>query len=90
MTPKIGDKVSMLGNVRETLTKRFQLAKAAKIEARRRLMIIEYIRKLRNFIQNEINFKPKAGMENAKHVCLEKISYTEPTLVNENLWNLLH
>lgn len=80
----------MLGNVRETLTKRFQLAKAAKIEAKRRLMIIEYIRKLRNFIENEINYKPMAGMENAKHVCLEKIAYTEPTLVNENLWNLLH
>ena len=53
-------------------------------------MIIEYIRKLRNFIESEINYKPMAGMENAKHVCLEKIAYTEPTLVNENLWNLLH
>ena len=80
----------MLGNVRETLTKRFQLAKAAKVEAKRRLQIIEYIRKLRTFINNEINYKPLPGMENAKYVCLEKLSYTEPTLVNENLWNLLH
>ena len=53
-------------------------------------MVIEYIRKLRNFIENEINYKPKPGMENAKYICLEKISFTETTLVNENLWNLLH
>ena len=63
VTPKIGDKVSMLGNVRETLTKRYQLAKAARIESSRRLKIIERIRMLRVFIAIQVNYKPMRGME---------------------------
>ena len=53
-------------------------------------MIIEYIRKLRNFISTEVNYKPLNGMENAKDYLCEKIAYSEPTLVNDNLWKILH
>ena len=62
IAPKIGDKVSMLANVRESLTKRYQLAKSARIEAERRLDFIERVRNLRNFIKSEVNYMPMYGM----------------------------
>ena len=86
VTPKIGDKVSMLGNVRETLTKRYQLAKAARVEASRRLKLIERIRLLRTFITLSVSYKPMRGMQCQKSLLLERIAYAEPHLVNEDLW----
>ena len=59
--PKIGDKVSMLANVRETLSKRYQLAKTARIEAQRRLVLIDRINDLRGFIKAEVDFRPLIG-----------------------------
>lgn len=52
----------MLGNVRETLTKRYQLAKAARIEASRRLKVIAKIRSMRNFLDIHVNYKPMRDM----------------------------
>ena len=89
VTPKIGDKVSMLRNVRETLTKRYQLAKAARIEASRRLKNIAKIRQLRQFIAYAVYYKPMRGMLCQKSLLLDKISYTEPYLVNEAIWDTL-
>ena len=57
-TPKIGDKVSMLSSVRETLTKRYQLAVASRTEARRRLAIIDKLKALRSFIETRCTFRP--------------------------------
>ena len=62
IVPKIGGKVSMLANVRETLCKRYQLAKAARVEAQRRLLLIDRIKTLRQFIQSEVDFRPQIGM----------------------------
>ena len=63
ITPKIGDKVSMLANVRETLTKRYQLARSARVEAQRRLQFIEWVRDLRGYICTEIDYRPMVGMQ---------------------------
>ena len=89
MTPKIGDKVSMLGNVRETLTKRYQLAQAAKVEASRRLKMIDQIRNLRNFIKQHVDYKPMYGEPDLKKEYLERVAYPEPVLINDNLWSLI-
>ena len=52
----------MLANVRETLSTRYQLARAARVEAQRRLFIIKWIYRLRDFIQSEVDYKPMIGM----------------------------
>ena len=89
MTPKIGDKVSMLGNVRETLTKRYQLAKAAKVEASRRLKMIDHIRDLRAFVKQHVDYKPMYGEIDLKKEYLERVAYPEPVLINDDLWSII-
>ena len=89
IAPKIGDKVSMLANVRESLTKRYQLAKSARIEAERRLDFIERVRNLRNFIKSEVNYMPMYGMADPQLQLLNKIAYTEQMLVKDDLWGII-
>ena len=89
ITPKLGDKVSMLANVRETLTKRYQLAKAARIEARRRLKIIDKIKDLREFIEDKITFRPSPGEEDMKTLLLNRVAFKEPELVDYDIGELL-
>lgn len=68
-TPKIGSKVSMLANVRETLTKRYQLAKAVRIESHRRMNIIERLKvsDLLRLSQNANLYKDVEGLYQAKY-----------------------
>ena len=79
----------MLANVRQTLTKRYQLAKAARIEANRRLRLIDEIINLREFIYSKVNYKPMRGMKDQQEVLFERIAYKEPELVNSDLWQML-
>ena len=84
--PKIGDKVSMLANVRETLSKRYQLAKTARVEAQRRLVLIDRINDLRGFIKAEVDFRPLIGHQDQQRMLYSKVAYTEVELVNGELW----
>ena len=81
----------MLSSVRETLTKRFQLAKAARIEAHRRRLIIAQIRALRLLIEQQIMLKPTqpSGVD-VKTQFLARIGYRETTLIVTDIKELLH
>ena len=80
----------MLGNVREKLTKRYQLAKAAKVEANRRLKIIALIKRLRLFINGNLSYDPMIGMPDVRRTFLERVSYAEPELVNDDMFCTLN
>ena len=59
--PKIGEKVSKLSSVSTDLVKRYQLARAARVEANRRLKVCARLKVLREKIVTRANFRPLQG-----------------------------
>ena len=53
------------------------------------MRLIDEIRNAREFIYVNVNYKPMRGMIDQQEVLFERIAYTEPELINNDLWQML-
>lgn len=51
--------------------------------------MIDIIREVRHFIANRLDYKPMEGMADQQQLAFERIAYTEPQILNNDLWSTL-
>ena len=87
--PRIGEKVSKLSSVSTNLVKRYQLARAARVEANRRLKVCSRLSTLRSFIDYEASFKPVKGMIGSRDYLRDTVAFSRTQLIDKPVSKLL-
>ena len=74
--PKIGEKISKLSDVSTGMIKRYQLARAARVEASRRLKVCDRIDVLRKYVDSDADFKPKRGQLASRRDLRNRVAFS--------------
>ena len=83
--PKIGEKLSKLSSVKTNLVKRYQIARAARVEANRRIKVCNRLTELRERIDQDADFMPLIGATASRKYLRARVNFNRYYLVDTPL-----